>query len=379
MSAVILECRNLTFKHLGRTVVDIPELRVFEGEILGIVGPNGAGKTTLVQLLSFLQRPDQGEIRFRGLEVSGYRDLLRVRRRMAAVFQEPLLLDTTVYGNVSIGLKIRGLPPDEVDRRVTRWCDRLGISEVINRNSRRLSGGESRRVSLARAFVLNPDVMFLDEPFEGLDSPTRSAMLLELGSILREVKTTAILITHDFNEIAMLADRVAVLMSGRIAQLGTPEEVFGRPASVEVAQFLGFENIVDGVAGEEAPLEPDSVTVRVGNQNLQVKASKFNRPVSGPVKLCFRADEVFPFPAGDGLDCAAKTKTRGPNHNLIEGRFVRAYPYGSLIRIDLDCGFRVTACVRSREPWTRLRPSQTVDLLVPPESICMIPEGRSPR
>lgn len=377
MSDVVLECRDLKFSRGGRLVVDVPEFKLFEGEIFGIVGPNGAGKSTFVQLLAFLQKPSGGEVLFRGFGVRRYKDLLQLRRRIATVFQEPLLLDTTVYSNIAVGLRVRGISGHELDRRVREWSDRLGLSHLVHRRAKRLSGGEARRVSLARAFVLNPDVIFLDEPFEGLDSPTRSSLLLELASILREVRITAILITHDFNEIAMLADRVAVLMHGKIVQVGTPEEVFRCPVNVDIAEFLGFENILDGVMDGEVSTEPGMMRIKVARQSFHVNGHRMESMPSSSarVKVCLRAEDVTPFPIERGYRGSELLESDRISRmqNVIEGRFVRAYPYGSLIRIEVDCGFPLVACVKARDPWVRFAPGRGVGVAFPPESVCVIP------
>ncbi|MGB9804630.1 ABC transporter ATP-binding protein, partial [Desulfofundulus sp.] len=154
------------------------------------------------------------------------RSALAIRRRMAVVFQEPLLLKTTVYENVATGLKLRGIPQGEIKKRVDRWLELLGIAHLAGRRSHQLSGGEAQRVSLARAFALEPDVLFLDEPFSALDFPTRLSLLNELDRLLKNTGIAAIFVTHDFSEVPYLTDRVAVLKNGRLVKKGTFEEIF---------------------------------------------------------------------------------------------------------------------------------------------------------
>jgi tungstate transport system ATP-binding protein len=145
---------------------------------------------------------------------------------MAVVFQEPLLLNTTVYENVATGLKLRGVPRQEIKKRVDRWLELLGIAHLAGRRSHQLSGGEAQRVSLARAFALEPNVLFLDEPFSALDFPTRLSLLNELDRLLKDTGIAAIFVTHDFSEVPYLTDRVAVLKNGRLVKTGTFEEIF---------------------------------------------------------------------------------------------------------------------------------------------------------
>ena len=154
------------------------------------------------------------------------------------VFQEPLLLDTTVADNVATGLRLRGVPRAEREARVAAWLERLGIAHLARRPARALSGGEGQRTSLARALVLEPELLVLDEPFAALDSPTREALAVDLVPLLRERRTTTVLVTHDRDEAFGIGDRVAVIMAGRIDQLDTPEAILRRPASEEIARFV---------------------------------------------------------------------------------------------------------------------------------------------
>ena len=166
-------------------------------------------------------------MRYGGVSVC-HRDSFALRRRVAVVFPEPLLLDTTVLGNVLTGLRLRGVPRGEARRRAGAWLSRLGIAHLAHRSVRHLSGGEARRVSLARAFALEPEVLFLDEPFTALDYPTRCTLRRELGGLLRETGVTTLFITHDYRDLPGLAHRVAVMEGGRVVQLGTPEDVLSR-------------------------------------------------------------------------------------------------------------------------------------------------------
>lgn len=235
--APILEVEGLQVTRGGRPVLSVPALAVHEGEILAVMGPNGAGKSTLVQALALLL-PAAMTYRFAGRAVRLPREAPALRRQMACVFQEPLLLDGTVYDNVALGLRLRRLPGGEVARRVGEWLDRLGIAHLARRHVRTLSGGEAQRVNLARALVLSPRVLFLDEPFAGLDVVSRAALVQDLRPLIRAAGATAVLVTHDFAEVAALADRVAVLARGRLVQVGTPAAVFARPAGEEVARLV---------------------------------------------------------------------------------------------------------------------------------------------
>ncbi|MCL6448570.1 MAG: ATP-binding cassette domain-containing protein [Armatimonadetes bacterium] len=225
MNKIVLEARGIQFVRGKREILNIGRFSLSEGETVALIGPNGAGKSTLLQVMALLLKPDRGVVEFRGAPANG-KNVLAMRRRMAVVFQESLLLNTTVAGNVAAGLKLRGIPGPEIKKRVDYWLERLGIKHLAGRRAYQLSGGESQRVSLARAFALEPEVLFLDEPFSALDFPTRLALLRELGKILRDTGVTTLFVTHDFSEVPYLTDRVAMLKNGRLVKAGTFEEVF---------------------------------------------------------------------------------------------------------------------------------------------------------
>ena len=237
MSA-LLEIRNLSVRREGRTILDLNELEVQPGEILAIVGPNGAGKSTLFLALARLLPAEHAQIYFGGQSLDEM-DALAYRRRIALILQEPLLLSVSVWENVAMGLRFRGIPTAEARRRVRPWLERLGIAHLEGRVAGKLSGGEAQRVSLARAFVLEPELLLLDEPFTALDAPTRAHLVEDLGAVLAETGTTSIFITHDLQEALKLATRLAVMLGGRIHQVGVPSQVYAQPADSQVAEFLG--------------------------------------------------------------------------------------------------------------------------------------------
>jgi len=238
MSA-LLEIRDLIVRRDKRLVLEIKALAVEKGEVLAVVGPNGTGKSSLLLTLARLLHPESGVLLWNGLPFEK-QSSLAYRRRIALVLQEPLLLDMSVFENVALGLRYRGIPSAQINEKVQRWLKRVEIEALRERLGSRLSGGEAQRVSLARAFVLNPDLLLLDEPFSALDAPTRLRLLDDLKSILAETGTTTIIITHDLKEAARLSTRVAVMLAGQIAQIGSPDEVFTKPLTPAVASFLGM-------------------------------------------------------------------------------------------------------------------------------------------
>jgi tungstate transport system ATP-binding protein len=194
---ILLSVQDLDVRRGGVTVLDIPTLTLLSGQVLALIGPNGTGKSTLLLTLACLLKPRQGRIIFRDREIDVQHGDFNYRRRIAMVFQEPLLFDATVFDNVAAGLKLRGIGRAEIDRDVPVYLELFGIGHLAKRSARKLSGGEAQRTSLARAFVTKPEIVFLDEPFSSLDPPTREGLTGDLERILRETHTTAVMATHD--------------------------------------------------------------------------------------------------------------------------------------------------------------------------------------
>lgn len=238
----LVEVRDLLVKRRTVPALQLDLLTIQEGEVLAIVGPNGAGKSTLLLTLARLLKPERGEILFDGQRALAEPDTI-YRRRIALVMQDPLLFDTSVFDNVASGLRFRSVPKDEIRQRVPLWLERLGVGHLSKRRAGLLSGGEAQRVSLARALVLEPELLLLDEPFSALDPPTRFGILDDLGPLLRETSTTTVFVTHDLQEAAQLSGRMAVVIGNRLRQVGQAEMLFKSPTDDEVARFLNHKSI----------------------------------------------------------------------------------------------------------------------------------------
>jgi tungstate transport system ATP-binding protein len=202
-----------------------------------VVGPNGAGKSTLLLALAHLLKPARGDIQFDGKSVSQWNDL-EYRRKISFVFQAPLLMDMSVEQNVALGLKFRGVSKEETQERVGKWINAMGIEPLSKRRASQLSGGEAQRVSLARAFVLEPDLLLLDEPFVALDPPTHAKLLDDLSNILKQDHRTAVFVTHNLREAAKVSHRIAVVIGGVLRQVGTATQIKSHPADETVRAFL---------------------------------------------------------------------------------------------------------------------------------------------
>jgi iron(III) transport system ATP-binding protein len=244
----VVELRGVV-KRYARTdhkAVDHLDLDVGPGEILCLLGPSGCGKTTLLRLIAGFETPDAGRVRVAGATVADRDTWVEPeRRRIGFVFQDYALFPhLTVRQNVAFGL--RRLPRPKRFERADAILDLVGLTVFAGRYPHQLSGGQQQRVALARALAPAPTVILLDEPFSNLDAALRGSTRAEVQSILKRTGTTAIFVTHDQEEAMTFADRLAVMRSGRLEQVGTPEQVYARPETAFVAGFLGRTNLLRG-------------------------------------------------------------------------------------------------------------------------------------
>jgi tungstate transport system ATP-binding protein len=325
----ILEARDISVVFGPRKVLDVPSLKVETNRVLAIIGPNGSGKTTLSLCLSLLLKPTTGQVLYQNHPVPDGTSLTQMRRKFAVVFQEPLLLNGSVRDNVSLGLKLRGLGRGEIDQRVNSWLGRFGIAHLAARSSRTLSGGEAQRTSLARAFALEPEVLFLDEPFAALDVPTRQSLFGDMINILQETRATTVMVTHDRNEAQMLAHRIAVIMNGKIVQSGSPREIFSAPASEEIAKFVGVENVLEGTIVSNRDCIAD---IQIKNQVIEGVSEC--QP-GGQVNVCIRPEDVT----------ISLVRSSSSARNVFSGRITSIILSGALVRLGLDCGFPLIALI----------------------------------
>ncbi|WP_405730732.1 ABC transporter ATP-binding protein [Streptomyces sp. NBC_00028] len=260
---MLLALEDATVRFGGRAVLDGVDLSVAEHEIVCVLGPSGSGKSTLLRVVAGLQPLDGGRVLLDGRDQAG---VAAHKRGVGLMFQDHQLFpQRDVGGNVAFGLRMHGVSKGEQGERVGELLDLVGLPGAAGRAVAGLSGGEQQRVALARALAPRPRLLMLDEPLGQLDRSLRERLVVELRELFGRLGTTVLAVTHDQGEAFALADRVVVTRDGRIAQSGTPLEVWQRPADEFVARFLGFENVVEGtVSGEAADTSWGKVPVPEG-------------------------------------------------------------------------------------------------------------------
>ncbi|MER5728507.1 ABC transporter ATP-binding protein [Streptomyces sp. NPDC002138] len=303
----LLELSGVSVRFGERAVVDAVDLAVAEHETVCVLGPSGSGKSTLLRVVAGLQATAAGRVLLGGEDQGG----VPVHRRgVGLMFQDHQLFPhRDVGGNVAFGLRMRGAARSSYEARVAELLELVGLPGAQRRAVASLSGGEQQRVALARALAPSPRLLMLDEPLGQLDRGLRERLVVELRGLFSRLGTTVLAVTHDQGEAFALADRVVVMRDGRIAQAGTPLEVWQRPASEFVARFLGFENVVSAVvSGGVADTVWGRIPVPAGSPE-------------GPCRVLVRPAGVVPgsvVPGGVGLPCVVEGRTfRGTHVALL--------------------------------------------------------------
>jgi ABC-type Fe3+/spermidine/putrescine transport system ATPase subunit len=298
--------RNLVKKYGGVGAVNGVNLEIAEGEFIVLLGPSGCGKTTTLRCIAGLEEPTEGEIAMGGRVVSSPDfSLPPEKREIGMVFQSYAIWPhMTVAENVAFGLKLKKLPKEDIGKRVDHALAMVGLGPYGDRGASQLSGGQQQRVALARAIVLEPGVLLFDEPLSNLDAKLRERMRFELRQLQKRLGITSVYVTHDQQEAMVIADRVVLMNEGRIDQIGTPVDIYQRPASRFGAEFIGLANIVeatvvangatnrvrlpggielDSVMGGHAPNAKVDVMCRP--EDLRVSADRFDGPNGFPAKV----------------------------------------------------------------------------------------------
>ncbi len=329
----MIEAGSLAKRYGEKEILREVTFSIPNGEIFGLIGPSGSGKSTLLRLLDLIEMPTEGNLSIFGEDALSPDARFHLRRRMAMLYQKPIIFNRTVYENIAIGMKYRREREATIERRVKDALREIGLSDYSRRPARTLSGGEAQRVALARAIVTDPEVLFLDEPTANLDPPSAEKIEEIIMRLNRETGMTIFVSTHDMLQGQRLAGRMGVMMEGRLPQIGTTLEIFHRPATKNIARFVQVDNIFPGMV----------TASQSGEASIEVSGKTF-RAIS-PVQpgnrasILFRAEDVT-----IGLGEGPMTSAR----NVYLGRIKRLIPSGPFVHVIIDCGIDITALVTIR-------------------------------
>jgi len=289
-----LELRGVASRYGSNEVLTDIDLSIAKGEFVALLGSSGCGKTTLLRLLAGFIAPSAGEVKVRHRDVT---HLPPDRRGMALVFQSYALWPhMTVAQNIGYGLRLKGVSRSEIATRVAAMQALLGLDGLEARKPAALSGGQRQRVALGRALAVDPEILLLDEPLSNLDARIRLTVRHELRALQKRLGITAIHVTHDREEAMVMADRIVILNAGKIAQQGTPEDVYNRPACAFVAAFMGAENVL----ALNGTTEGDQFAIAAGSANAEGSVPLLGRPLtSGAVEARFRPEAARLFAEGE--------------------------------------------------------------------------------
>lgn len=358
----VLELRSVGKRFDEVIAVTDLSLSVRQGEILALLGPSGCGKTTTLRMVAGLEDPTDGEISYGGRIVASAVSNTFVppnKRNMGMVFQSYALWPhMTVYENVAHPLKLRGRSKSKIHDQVSSILKTVGMAGFENRPIPKLSGGQQQRVALARAIIYEPKMLLLDEPFSNLDAQLRTQMRIELRSIQRRLGMTTLFVTHDQVEALSIADRIAVIDNGRLIQVGAPQEVYRRPTSKIVRDFLGrvisFAGRVTTIGANEAAVEFEGF-----GDALLVATTATNFVPGANVEVSIRPEDVVVKPVSDGAARDGQNSIRAQVDTLL---FVGDHWEG-LIRFGQES---VLLHLPHTVDW---KESQQVDLVFPPASL----------
>ncbi|MEZ4737166.1 MAG: ATP-binding cassette domain-containing protein [Caldilineaceae bacterium] len=283
-----VELRQITKRFRGITALQEVSFEIQDGEFFVLLGPTGAGKTTTLRVIAGLEKQDAGCVFFDGKAVDAHSP---AERDIAFVFQQYSLYPTmSVYDNLAFPLRspLRKTPEDEIKRRVTETAEKLRISHLLERKTARLSGGEMQRVSIGRAIVRQPRIFLMDEPLSNLDAKLRESLRIELEHIQKTQHSTTLYVTHDQVEALTLADRIAVMRQGRIVQVGTPQDIYDRPANTFVAQLVGSPRI------NLLPAQRVENTIHIANSSLQLSLPPALYQLPAKLTVGIRPEDIVP-------------------------------------------------------------------------------------
>jgi iron(III) transport system ATP-binding protein len=352
---VKISLRDVEKQYGAVRAVDRVTLEIADGELFTLLGPSGCGKTTLLRMIAGFSPVDGGEIRFGARRVDG---LAPYERNIGMVFQNYALWPhMTVAANITYGLKLRKLGAAEIARRLEEGLRTVNLTGLGARYPGQLSGGQQQRVALARALVLNPDILLLDEPLSNLDAKIRVQVRAEIRTLQRELAITTLYVTHDQEEALSLSDRVAVMRDGHVLQVATPKELYERPATRFVADFVGTNNFITGVCRgvtDERILVDTALGALRGRATAAVSEN-------GRCVLAVRPENIT---------------IGGTGENAVDGTVILASYLGSVLRYDVATATGHVLKADIRDPWHHvpLAAGQAVRLTFPSSAALTLPD-----
>jgi len=327
-------------KRFGKVVaVEKMDFDIEEGSLVTLLGPSGCGKTTLLRMVAGLEEPTEGDIFIKGVRIN---DTPIHKRNLGMIFQNYALFPhKTIFENVAFGLKYRDVPKEDVKKKVTRALEMVRLPGVENRMPSQLSGGQQQRIAMARAIVIEPDVLLMDEPLSALDENLREEMRREVDNLQQMLGVTTIFVTHDQREALSMSDKILVMKDGRKQQEGEPEAVYNEPLNHFVADFLGHSNFIGGTVVD---VDKQFVNVRIETGNVLIAENKGGFSKGDRVEMIVRAQRFDAFPKDEFKP------VEGLNH--FEGRIKdRSYMGGEVsyfIELGGDREIHIISMMRTR-------------------------------
>jgi len=343
-------------------------LEIKSGEFFTLLGPSGCGKTTLLRTVAGFYKQDRGHIYFEDVLVD---DIPAHKRDTGMVFQNYAVWPhMTVYENVAFGLKNRKLKPSEIKRKVDTVLKMARLTGFEHRTPDQLSGGQQQRVGLARAMVIEPKVLLMDEPLSNLDAKLRIEMREEIRDIQRQLGITTIYVTHDQEEALVISDRIAVMNAGEIYQVGEPWEIYKNPSNIFVASFVGTMNFL---SGKIISRNGDSVTIDFGIGKLNIKVSR-SLPTSGEIRIAVRPEDLI-------LEPRASEIRPKKEFSVIKGRIIKSSFTGTLIQYFVECDSGKSLIIERHKPEkdALIQDGTSVEVLIPKKAVFLFDQETGKR
>ncbi|MBL1273315.1 MAG: spermidine/putrescine transport system ATP-binding protein [Marinobacter maritimus] len=313
MTKTLLSLSGISKQFDGKTVLDELSLTIDDGEFITLLGPSGCGKTTLLRMMAGFELPDRGTVMLSDADIT---QTLPEHRPLNTVFQNYALFPhMSVFDNVAYGLKMEKRPKAEIRERVEEALAMVQLEDFAGRKPHQLSGGQQQRVAIARAVVKRPKMLLLDEPLSALDYKLRRTMQVELKRLQRELGITFVFVTHDQEEALSMSDRIVVLKDGYIQQLGTPREVYERPANVFTARFVGQTNFFPG---RVTRIEGERISVDVFGLSRELSKPSFRVVMNQPLHVLLRPEDIRVLAPDDTEGVAGKIVERNYKGSTLD-------------------------------------------------------------